>query len=147
VDLGSRNHIYNSFESFDLIEPLNKSISVANSSSISIIGQGPITLLYKWSNGTSPYLLQLKNVYFILDCTVNLVSTFQLGLDSIAFNLEVPYLKAFGLTTEALYSISQINRHYVLNAIPSLKPTFMEHMSLNRDIYLILSPLEHSLLL
>jgi hypothetical protein len=63
-------------------------------------------LLCKRSNGASPFLLQLKNVYFILDCTINLVSTFQLSLDSIAFDLEVPYLKAFGSTKEALCAIS-----------------------------------------
>jgi hypothetical protein len=71
------------------------------------------------------------------------VSTSQLSLDSIAFNLEVPCLKAFG-STEALCSISQINRHYVLNAIPQPKLAFIESMD---PIYLILSPLEHSLLL
>ena len=112
------------------------------------MGQGSVKLLCKRPrpNRTSPFLLQLKNVYFIPNCTVNLVSTFQLGLDSIAFDSEVPCLKAFG-STEALCSISQINRHYALNVIPSPKSAFMEYMSPNQDIYLILSPLEHSLLL
>jgi hypothetical protein len=113
---------------------------------MSIMGQGPVKLLCKQPNGASPFLLQLKNVYFIPDCTVNLVSTFQLSLDSIAFDSEVPCLKEFR-STEALCSISQINRHYTLNVIPSSKLEFMEHMSPNQDIYLILSPLEHTLLL
>jgi hypothetical protein len=143
VDSGSGNHICNSFESFDSIEPLNESISVANGSSMSIMGQGPVTLLCKQSNRISSFLLQLQNVYFIPDCTVNLVSTFQLSLDSIAFDSEVPCLKAFS-SIEVLCSISQINRHYVLDALPGPKSAFMESMD---SSYLILSPLEHSLLL
>ena len=148
MDSGSGDNICNTFESFDTIKPLNESISVANGSSMRIMGQGSVKLLCKRPrpNRTSPFLLQLKNVYFIPNCTVNLVSTFQLGLDSIAFDSEVPCLKAFG-STEALCSISQINRHYALNVIPSPKSAFMEYMSPNQDIYLILSPLEHSLLL
>jgi GAG-pre-integrase domain len=148
MDSGSGNHICNSFESFDFIEHLDESIRVANGSSMSIISQGSVKLLCKQPNRASPFLLQLKDVYFILDCTVNLVSTFQLSTDSIAFDSEIPCLKAFG-STETLCSISQINRHYVLNAVPKPKSTFIEYMNpnLNQDIYLILSPLEHSLLL
>jgi hypothetical protein len=143
VDSGSGNHICNSFGSFDSIKPLNESIRVANGSSMSIIGQGSIKLLCKRPNGASPFPLQLRNVYFIPNCTVNLVSTSQLSSDSIAFNSEVPCLNAFG-SIDALCSISQINRHYVLNAIPRLKSTFIESMY---SSYLILDPLEHSLFL
>jgi hypothetical protein len=69
-------------------------------------------------------------------------------MNSIAFDSEIPCLKAFG-STEVLCSISQINRHYVLNAVPRPETAFMEYMNPNPnlDIYLILSPLEHSLLL
>jgi len=144
VDSGSRNHISNSFESFDSIKPFDESIRAANRSSIKIVGQGSVSLLCKQPNGASPFLLQLKNVYFIPECTVNLVSTSQLGQDCIAFDSEVPYLKAFGSTKKALCSISQINRHYILNAIPRPRSAFMESIDPN---YLILSPLEHSLLL
>jgi hypothetical protein len=143
VDSGSRNYICNTYESFDSIKPFDKSIRVANGSSMRIIRQGSITLLCKRPNGVSPFPLQLKDVYFIPKCTVNLVSTSQLSEDSIAFNLEVLCLKAFG-SIETLYSITQINRHYVLNAIPSLKSAFIESMN---SSYLILDPLEHSLLL
>jgi hypothetical protein len=135
-----------------------------------IIGQGFVKLLCKRPNaarttdfrpkygrktGTHPksrretasFLLQLKDVYFIPECTVNLVSTSQLSQDSIAFDSEIPCLKAFG-TSEALCSITQFKRHYVLNAVPRLETAFMESMNPNLDpIYLILSPLEHSLLL
>jgi hypothetical protein len=69
-----------------------------------IVGQGSIELLCK-RNGASPFPLQLKDVYFIPECTVNLVSTSQLSTDSIAFDSEVPCLKAFG-TIEVLCSIS-----------------------------------------
>jgi hypothetical protein len=143
VDLGSRNHICNSFESFDLIKPLDELIKVANRSFIGIIGQGFVKLLCKQSNRASPFLLQLKDVYFILNCTVNLVSTFQLSTNLIAFDSEIPCLKAFSLT-EALCSISQINCHYVLDTMPSPKSAFMEFID---STYLILSLLEHSLLL
>jgi hypothetical protein len=105
VDSGSGNYICNSFGSFDSIKTLDESIRVANGSSMRIVGQGSITLLCKRPNEVSPFLLQLKNVYFILECTVNLVSMSQLSLDSIAFNLEVPCLKAFG-STKTLCSIS-----------------------------------------
>jgi hypothetical protein len=86
---------------------------------------------------------QLEDVYFILECTVNLVSTTQLSTVLIAFDSEVPYLKAFGLI-EVLCSITQINCHYVLKATPKPESAFMESID---SIYLILSPLEHSLLL
>jgi hypothetical protein len=85
----------------------------------------------------------LEDVYFIPECTVNLVSTTQLSTVSIAFDSEVPCLKAFG-STEVLCSITQINRHYVLNATPKPESAFMESID---SIYLILSLLEHSLLL
>jgi len=143
VDSGSGDHICNSFGSFDSIKPLDKSIRVANGSSMRIIGQGSVKLLCKQPNRVSPFLLQLDDVYFIPECTVNLVSTSQLSKDRIAFDSEVPCLKAFGLT-EALCSISQINCHYVLNTTPKPETAFMESIDL---IYLILSPLEHSLLL
>ena len=51
-------------------------------------------------------------------------------------------MKAFSLA-EALCSISKINRHYVLNAIPRPKAEFIESID---PIYLILDPLEHLLL-
>jgi hypothetical protein len=114
-----------------------------------IVGQGSVTLLCKQSNvckrpnRASPFRLQLEDVYFILECTVNLVSTTQLSTVSIAFDSEVPCLKAFG-STEVLCSITQINCHYVLNATPKPESAFMESID---SIYLILSPLEHSLLL
>jgi hypothetical protein len=143
VDSGSGHHICNSLGSFDSIKPLNESIRVANGSSMSIIGQGSVKLLCKRPSRASPFLLQLENVYFIPNCTVNLVSTSQLGTDSIAFDSEVPCLKAFGLA-EALCSVTQTGRHYALDAIPRLDSTFVESID---PIYLILSPLEHSLLL
>ena len=67
----------------------------------------------------------------------------QLGIDSIAFDSETPCLKAFGLT-EVLCFISQINCYYVLNVVPRPETAFMESMD---PIYLILSLLEHFLLL
>jgi hypothetical protein len=143
VDSGSGNHICNAFESFDSIKSLDESIRVANGSFMRIIGQGSVKLSCKRPNRAFPFLLLLENVYFIPECTVNLVSTSQLSMDSIAFDSEVPCLKAFG-STEALCSISQINRHYILNATPRPESAFMESMD---PIYLILSPLEHSLLL
>jgi hypothetical protein len=147
VDSGSGNHICNTYESFDSIKPLDESIRVANGSSMSIMGQGSVKLSCKRPNRAFPFLLLLEDVYFIPECTVNLVSTSQLSMDSIAFDSEVPCLKAFG-STEALCSITQINRHYTLDAIPGPKSEFLECMSTNLDpIYLILSPLEHSLLL
>jgi len=102
-----------------------------------------VKLFCKRPNKASLFILLLENVYFILKCTVNLVSTSQLGMDLIAFNSETPCLKAFGLT-KVLCFISQINRHYILNVVPRLETAFMESMDL---IYLILSLLEHSLLL
>jgi hypothetical protein len=146
VDSGSRNYICNSFGLFDSIKTLDESIRVANRSSMRIVGQGSVTLLCKRPNGVSPFLLQLKNIYFILECTINLISTSQLSTNSIAFDSEVPCLKAFS-STETLCSISQVNCHYVLNAIPSPKLE-LAFINLNLDpIYLILSLLEHSLLL
>jgi hypothetical protein len=143
VDSGSGNHIYNVFESFDSIKSLDESIRIANGSFIRIIRQGSVKLSYKHPNRTFPFLLLLENVYFISECTVNLVSTSQLSIDSIVFNSEVPCLKAFS-STEALCSISQNNRHYILNATLRPESAFIESIDL---IYLILSPLEHSLLL
>jgi len=79
VDSGSGNYICNSLGSFDSIKPLSESIRVANRSSMSIIRQGFVRLLCKHPNRASPSLLQLKDVYFIPKCTVNLVSTSQLS--------------------------------------------------------------------
>src|SRR5438045_186808 len=110
-----------------------------------IIRQVTGSLLFKRSNVASPFPLKLRDVYFILNCTVNLVSTFQLSTDSIAFDSEVPCLKAFG-SMEALCVVTQTNRHYALDAIPRSKSAFMEQMISNNN-YLILDPLEHSLLL
>ena len=110
-----------------------------------IIGQGTVRLLCKCPNGASPFPLELRDVYFIPNCTVNLVSTFQLSTDSIAFDSEVPCLKAFG-SMEALCVVTQTNCHYALDAIPRSKSAFMEQM-ISNDNYLILEPLEHSLLL
>jgi hypothetical protein len=106
-----------------------------------IMGQGSVKLFCRRPNKASLFILLLENVYFIPECSVNLISTSQLGIDSIAFDSEVPCLKAFR-SSEVLCSISQINRHYVLNTVP--RPALMESMD---PIYLILSPLEHSLLL
>jgi hypothetical protein len=69
------------------------------------MGQGSVKLFCKRPNKASPFILLLENVYFIFECTVNLVFMSQLGIDSIAFDLETPCLKAFSLT-EVLYSIS-----------------------------------------
>ena len=143
MDLGFKDYICNSFRSFDSIKPLNESIRVANRSSMRIIGQGSVKLLCKQPNRVFPFQLQLDDVYFIPKCTVNLVSTSQLSRDRIAFDFEVPCLKAFSLI-EALCSISQINCYYVLNTTLKLETAFIESID---PIYLILSPLEHSLLL
>jgi hypothetical protein len=149
VDSGTRDYICNSFGSFDSIKPLDELIWVANGSSMRIVGQGSMTLLCKQSNvckrpnRASPFQLQLEDVYFILECTVNLVSTTQLSTVSIAFDSEVPCLKAFS-STEVLCSITQINCYYILNATPKPESAFMESIDL---IYLILSLLEHLLLL
>jgi hypothetical protein len=141
VDSGTGNHIGNTYKSFDSIKFLDKTIRVANGSSMRIIGQGSVKLFCKRPNKASLFILLLENVYFIPKCSVNLISTSQLGIDSIAFDLEVPCLKAFRLS-KVLCSISQINRYYVLNTVPRL--VLMESMD---PIYLILSLLEHSLLL
>ena len=147
MDSGAANHICNSFGLFDLIKPLDELIKVANGSSMRIIRQGSVTLLCKRPNGALPFLLQLKNVYFILACTVNLVLTSQLSQDLIVFNSEVPCLKAFSLK-QALCSVTQISCYYALDATPGPKSTFLECISSNLDpIYLILSLLEHSLFL
>ena len=63
-----------------------------------IIKQGFVKLFYKRLNKASPFILLLENMYFILKCIVNLVSTLQLSIDLIAFNLKTPCLKAFSLT-------------------------------------------------
>jgi hypothetical protein len=63
-------------------------------------------LFYRRPNKASPFILLLKNIYFISKCTINLVSTSQLGMDSIAFDSKVPYLKAFSSSIEILYSIT-----------------------------------------
>ena len=110
-----------------------------------IIGQGTVRLLCKRPNGASPFPLKLKDVYFIPNCTINLVSAFQLSTDSIAFDSEVPCLKAFG-SMETLCMVTQTNCHYALDAIPRSKSAFMEQM-ISNDNYLILDPLQHSLLL
>ena len=47
---------------------------------------------------------------------------------------------------EALCVVTQTNCHYALDAIPRSKSAFMEQM-ISNDNYLILDPLEHSLLL
>jgi hypothetical protein len=143
VDSGTGNHIGNTYESFDLIKFLDKTIKVANRSSIRIMCQGFVKLFCRRPNKASPFILLLENVYFIPECTVNLVSTSQLGMDSIAFDSETPCLKAFGLT-KVFCSISQINCYYVLNVVPRPETAFIESIDL---IYLILSLLEHSLLL
>ena len=148
MDSGTRHHIGNTYKSFDLIKFLDKTIRVANRSFIRIIRQGSVKLFCKRPNKASPFILLLENVYFIPECTINLVFTSQLGINSIAFNSKIPCLKAFGLS-KVLCSISQINRYYVLNAVPSPKLAFIEYINLNPnlDIYLILSLLEHLLLL
>jgi hypothetical protein len=109
-----------------------------------ILGQGTVNLLCKCPNRKSPFILQLENVYFIPECTVNLVSTFQLSLHAIAFDSEIPCLKAFG-TTDILCAVTPIHRHYALDAIPKFKSEFMEFTG--HDNYLILDPLEHQLLI
>jgi hypothetical protein len=143
VDLGTRNYISNTYESFDLIKFLDKTIKVANRSFMRIMGQGFVKLFCRRLNKASPFILLLENVYFIPECTVNLVFMLQLGIDSIAFDLETPCLKAFGLT-KVLCFISQINCYYVLNVVPRPETVFIESID---PIYLILSLLEHSLLL
>jgi hypothetical protein len=107
-----------------------------------------VKLFCKRPNKASPFIILLENVYFILEYIVNLISTSQLGIDLIAFNLEILCLKAFSLT-KVLCFIFQINCYYVLNTVPGPKSTFMKYMNLNLnlDIYLILSLLEHLLLL
>jgi len=105
VDSGTRNHISNTYESFDLIKFLDETIRVANGSSMRIMGQGFVKLFCRRPNKASLFILLLENVYFILECIVNLVSTSQLGMDSIVFDLETPCLKAFG-STKVLCSIS-----------------------------------------
>ena len=97
MDLGTRHYISNTYKSFDLIKFLDKTIKVANRSFIRIIKQGSVKLFCKRLNKASPFILLLENVYFILEYTVNLVFTLQLGMDLITFNLEIPCLKAFGL--------------------------------------------------
>ena len=148
MDSGTRHYISNTYKSFDLIKFLDKTIRVANRSFMRIIGQGFVKLFYRRPNKASPFILLLENVYFILKCTVNLVFTLQLSMDLIVFDSEIPCLKAFSLL-KVLCFISQINCHYVLNAVPGPKLAFMEYINLNPnlDIYLILSLLEHSLLL
>src|SRR6266487_6526587 len=76
--------------------------------------------------------------------TVNLVSTFQLSTDAIRFDSEILCLKAFG-TTDILCAVTQIHRHYTLDAIPKSKSEFIEFIGC--DNYLILDLLEHQLLL
>ena len=146
MDSGSGDHICNCFESFDSIKPFEESIRVANGSSMRIVGQGSVKLLCKRPNRACPFLLLLENVYFIPECTVNLVSTFRLSVDSIAFDSETPCLKAFG-SREILCLVTQINRHYTLDTIPQPKSAFIECMNSNLDNYLILDPVEHSLLI
>ena len=146
VDSSSRDNICNNFESFDSIKPLNEFISIANGLSMQILDKGLVKLFSKYPNGVSPFLLLLKNVYFILECTINLVSTFQLSIDSIIFDLEVLCLKLFGSTT-ILCSITQINCYYTLDTIPRPKLVFLEFTSSNSNNYLILDPLEHLLLI
>jgi len=141
--LGTGHYISNTYELFDLIKSLDKSIKVANGSFMKIIRQGFVKLFYKRPNKAFPFILLLENVYFILECIVNLVFMLQLGIDLIAFNSETPCLKAFGLT-KVFCSISQINCYYVLNIVPRLETAFIESIDL---IYLILSLLKHSLLL
>ena len=143
MDSGSKDHICNNFESFDSIKFLNESISVANSLSIRILGQGIVKLLCKCPNRNSPFLLKLGNVYFIPRCTVNLVLTFQLSTKSIVFDSKIPCLKQFG-KTKILCTVTQIHRYYTLDAIPKTKSEFMEFT--RYDNYLILDPLEHQLL-
>jgi len=105
VDSRTGNYISNTYESFDLIKFLDKTIKVANGSFMRIMGQGFVKLFCKRPNKASLFILLLENVYFILKCSVNLISMSQLGIDSIAFDLEVPCLKAFRLS-EVLCSIS-----------------------------------------
>lgn len=152
VDSGTGNHICNNFELFDTFEPLNESIRVANGSTMRIIGKGSIKLPCKRPNQIKPFLLQLKDVYFIPECTVNLISASQLGLDSIAFDSEIPCLRAFS-SREILCSIAQVNRYYVLDTVQCSKPAFFLESDnfliqgpLELGNYLILDPLEHKLL-
>jgi len=140
VDLRTRYYICNYFKLFYLIKFLDKLISIANSLLIRILGQGIVNFLCKCSNRKSPFILQLENVYFILECTVNLVSTFQLSLYIITFNLEILYLKAFS-TTDILYTVTLIHYYYALNAISKFKLEFIEFTG--HDNYLILDLLEH----
>ena len=144
MDSGSGDYICNSFELFSSIKFLDKSIDVANSLSIRILGQGTVKLLCKHPNRNPLFLLLLGNVYFIPEYTVNLVSTFQLSTDSIVFDLKVPCLRLFG-KTEILCIVTQIDRYYILDTIPKSKSEFIEFTGYNN--YLILDLLEYQLLL
>ena len=109
MDSGTRHYISNTYKSFDLIKFLDKTIKAANGSFIRIIRQGSVKLFCRRPNKASPFILLLENVYFILECTVNLVSTSQLGMDLIAFDLEIPCLKAFGSASLSGGSLSSVS--------------------------------------
>ena len=144
MDLRTRYYICNYFKLFYLIKFLDKLISIANSLLIRILGQGIVNFLCKCSNRKSPFILQLENVYFILEYTINLVLIFQLSLYIIIFNLEILCLKAFSII-DILCTVTQIYCYYTLNAILKFKSEFIEFIEYNN--YLILDLLEHQLLI
>jgi hypothetical protein len=84
----------------------------------------------------------LRNIYFILEYTVNLVLIFQLNIKVIIFNLEILYLKLFS-KTEILYTIIQIYCYYIFNIILKTKSEFIEFTEYNN--YLILDLLKYQL--
>jgi hypothetical protein len=84
----------------------------------------------------------LRNIYFILEYTVNLVSIFQLSIKTIVFNLEISCLKLFN-KTEIFYTIIQIYYYYILDIISKTKTEFVKFTEYNN--YLILNLLKYQL--
>ena len=97
-------------------------------------------LFCKSPNKNFLFILQLENVYFILEYTINLVLIFQLSIYTIVFDLEILCLKAFGII-DILYTVTQIYCYYTLDVIPKSKSEFIEFIGY--DNYLILDLLEY----
>jgi hypothetical protein len=119
IDSGATNHCINTKTFYRTFRSLDDSLGVGNGAKIKILGVGSIGLKSRLSDGTTT-TIELKQVYYVPDLVMNLISTSELDSKGCSTLTKGGTCKIFDKENREFLSAKSSNGYWIVDAKPFL---------------------------